>query len=255
LLATGVLIGMLAGLLGVGGGVVAVPILLDIFLFLGLNEQHSIALATGTAQANIVVASLSATYAHWKAGTIDRVLLRNWLPSLLIGSLFGLLLGAMAAPRLLTTIFAGVATALAFQLVAGDRLAFQPRTGTFARLPPVIVGGLASAVGVGGGTLSTPVLSLFSFPIKRAIGAGALFNFAVALPATAFFLVHDLGEPGRPIDALGDVSMVCLAALSLPALFTAPVAARWSTRAPTFILRQLVALCLALIALRLVLKA
>jgi len=121
-------------------------------------------------------------------------------------------------------------------------------------LPPALVGLVASAVGVGGGTLSTPVLSLFSFPIGRAIGAGALFNLVISLPATAFFLAHDLGLPGRPADALGDVALFCVATLSLPALFVAPVAARWSARAPVVLLRRLFALCLAAIALRLLLR-
>ena len=103
--------------------------------------------------------------------------------------------------------------------------------------------------------MSTPVLSLFSFPIKRAIGAGALFNLVIALPATVFCLTNDLGTPGRTVDALGDVALFCVAALSLPALFVAPVAARWSARAPVSVLRRLFALCLAAIALRLILRA
>ena len=88
--------------------------------------------------------------------------------------------------------------------------------GPLGQVPPAVVGALASAVGVGGGTLSTPVLSLFAFPIRRAIGAGALFNLVIAAPATMFFLAHDLAAPGRTTDAVGDVALSCLAALSLP---------------------------------------
>jgi uncharacterized membrane protein YfcA len=99
--------------------------------------------------------------------------------------------------------------------------------------------------------LSPPVLSLFAFPIRRAIGAGALFNLVIAAPATMFFLAHDLGAPGRTTDAVGDVALSCLAALSLPALFVAPVAARWSARAPIVLLSRLFALCLAAVAVRL----
>jgi hypothetical protein len=77
-----------------------------------------------------------------------------------------------------------------------------------------------------------------SFPIKRAIGAGALFNLVISVPATLFFLTADLGAPGRTVDALGDVALFCVAALSLPALFVAPVAARWSVRAPVSVLRD-----------------
>ena len=102
--------------------------------------------------------------------------------------------------------------------------------------------------------MSTPVLTLFSFSIKRAIGAGALFNLIIAVPATLVFLQMDRDAPGRPTDALGDVALFCVATLSLPALFVAPVAARWSARLPVSLLRRLFALCLALIAVRMLLR-
>jgi uncharacterized membrane protein YfcA len=98
------------------------------------------------------------------------------------------------------------------------------------------------------------VLSLLDFPFKQAIGAGALFNIVVALPATLTFLLLDRGTAGRPADAVGDVSLFCAAALAAPALFVAPVAARWSARAPVTLLRRLFALCLGAIALRLLLR-
>lgn len=256
LLATGVLIGLLAGLLGVGGGVVAVPVLLDVFAIMGLGQANAMALAVGTAQVTILVASLAAVVAHWRAGTVDGPLVRAWLPALLAGTALGLGLGVYAPVRLLTDLFAGSAAALAVKMAMGERLVFSrtPLKGLLGQLPPTIVGALASAVGVGGGTLSTPVLSLFSFPIDRAIGAGAVFNVVIALPASAFFLTDDLGAPGRTVDALGDVALFCVAALSLPALFVAPLAARWSSRAPVSVLRRLFALCLAAIAVRLFLR-
>jgi uncharacterized protein len=256
LLATGVLIGLLAGLLGVGGGVVAVPVLLEVFEAVGVEGQAAIALAVGTAQASIVVASATAVMAHWRAGTIDRALVRAWLPALVIGTVLGLALSPFAPARLLTALFAAASVALAVKMAAGDRmiLARAPYTGMVGAIPPVVVGTLASLVGMGGGTLSTPTLSLFSYPIKQAIGAGALFNIVIALPATIFFLVTDLGVTGRPADAIGDVALFCVAALSVPALLVAPVATRWSTRAPVALLRRMFALCLAAIAVRLLLR-
>ena len=93
----------------------------------------------------------------------------------------------------------------------------QPK-GAAAQLPPALVGGLSAAVAVGAGTLSTPVLALFSFPLHRAIGAGALFNLVVAIPATLAFLFSGWAVGGRPPDAVGDVALFCVAMLSLPAL-------------------------------------
>ncbi len=256
LLATGILIGLLAGLLGVGGGIVAVPVLLEIFEFMGISGSLAVSLAVGTAQASILIASTTATAAHWRAGTIDHELVRSWLPALMAGAIIGLALGSLAPSQVLTTLFAVVAGALALKMAAGDRLIIGQREpqGLLSQVPPAMVGGLAAAVGVGGGTLSTPVLTLFSFSLKRAIGAGALFNLVIAVPATLVFLSMDLDTPGRPADALGDVALFCVATLSLPALFVAPIAARWSSRAPVSLLRRLFALFLGVIAVRLLLR-
>ncbi|TAJ87447.1 TSUP family transporter [Reyranella sp.] len=137
-------------------------------------------------------------------------------------------------------------------MAIGDRFVIArslPR-GVLSQAAPTVVGGLAAAVGVGGGTLSTPVLALFSVPLKRAIGAGALFNLVISLPDTIVFLTIDRPAEDRPVDALGDVALFCVAALSIPALFVAPAVASWSTRAPVALLRCLFALCLAVIAAR-----
>jgi uncharacterized membrane protein YfcA len=256
LMATGVLIGLLAGLLGVGGGIVAVPVLLEVFDFIGVAEPVSVALAVGTAQASILVASGTAALAHWRAGTIDRALVSAWLPALMIGAVCGLVLGQYAPAKLLTSLFAMAAVGLALKMAVGDRLVLSrtPLQGPLGSLPPFAVGALASSLGIGGGTLSTPVLSLFSYPIKKVIGAGAFFNVVISLPATVVFLAADLGVPGRPADSLGDVALFCVAALSLPALFVAPVAARWSASAPATLLHRLFALCLAAIAIRLLMR-
>jgi uncharacterized membrane protein YfcA len=256
LLASGILIGALAGLLGVGGGIVAVPVLLDVFAGMGMTEQTATPLAIGTAQASVLIASITAVIAHQRRATIDRPLVKAWLPALIVGTACGLVLGPFAPAKMLTTTFAVVAALLGLKMALGDRLvlAHRPPSGTTAHVAPFLVGGLASALGVGGGTLSTPALSLFSFPIRQAIGAGALFNLIIALPATVTFLAQGWSSFGRPADAVGDVALFCVAALSLPALFVAPIAARWSARVPLVLLRRLFALCLVAIAVRLLIK-
>lgn len=255
LLATGIVIGLLAGLLGIGGGVVAFPVLLECYLLMGIEQGVAVRLAIGTSQASIVVASLGAAVAHWHAGTVDRALVRAWLPALIAGAVIGLALTRVASATTLTFSFAAVAIFLSLSLLRSQAKPLLPMPqGGLRQAPPVAVGLFASAIGVGAGTLSTPVLSLFDFPIKRAIGAGALFNIVVGLPAALAFLIFDHGTPGRPADSVGDVSLFCAAVLSLPALFVAPLAAAWSSRAPAVLLRRLFALCLAAIAVRLLLR-
>ena len=257
LVATGIAIGLLAGLLGVGGGIIAVPILLEIFARLGMAEATAFPLAVGTAQTSILIASITAAYAHWHKGTIDMALCRAWLPALIVGMVLGLVLGPFAPAKAMTMTFGVIAAALGVKMALGDRLILgrHPPRGFAAQVPPVLVGGFAAALGVGGGTLSTPVLSLFSFPIQRAIGAGALFNLVIALPATITFLAMGWNSPDRPGDAVGDVALLCVAALSLPALLVAPIAAHWSARVPVALLRRSFALCLLAIAVRILIRA
>ncbi|WP_428659671.1 sulfite exporter TauE/SafE family protein [Reyranella sp.] len=254
--ATGIMIGLLGGLLGVGGGIIAVPVLLEVFGSLDVPAQQIMPLSVGTAQASVLVASITAAHAHWQAGTIDGALVRQWLPGLLLGTACGLVLGPFAPAKLLTMAFAIVAGSLGVKMALGPLLVLSrhPLRGPIAQIPPSLVGALASALGVGGGTLSTPTLALFSYPVQRAIGAGALFNVVVALPATIAFLSMTPQTANRPADAVGDVALFCVAALSLPALFVAPMAARWSTRVPIMLLRQGFALCLCAIAVRIVMR-
>lgn len=256
LLATGLGIGVLGGLLGVGGGILAVPVLLEVFGSMRVPSSELLSLCVGTAQASVLIASLTAAFAHWRARTIDGPLVRQWLPSLLLGTAVGLALGPHAPAKLLTGLFAVIAAGLGLKMALGPRLVLSrhPPRGFAAQVPPGLVGVLAAALGVGGGTLSTPVLALFSFPIQRAVGAGALFNVVIALPATLAFLTMGWHATGRPADAVGDVALFCVAALSLPALFVAPIAARWSTRVPVMLLRQSFALCLCAIAVRMLMR-
>jgi hypothetical protein len=113
-----------------------------------------------------------------------------------------------------------------------------------------ILGGL---LGVGGCTLSGPTLALFSAPLMRVIGAGAVFNVAVALPATLVFVWSGLGKAGLPAGMLGYVTPVPLVALTVPAFLVAPWAARLAPRLPLRLLRRLFAACLLAIALRMLL--
>ena len=103
-------------------------------------------------------------------------------------------------------------------------------------------------------TFSDNFLIVSRHQMAYAVGAGALFNLVIALPSTVAFLAMDWQTPGRPADAVGDVASFCVAALSLPALFVAPMAARWSSRVPVVLLRQAFALCLCAIAVRILLR-
>lgn len=256
LLAAGVGVGLLSGLLGIGGGVIAVPVLLEVFAAAGLDPAVQAPLAIGTAHALVLVASVSAAVAHARAGRVDRGLVRAWLPGVIGGALAGLLLAAVVPSAVLVAVFALVAVLLGAAMLGGGgvRLGRRLPEGRVANLPPTMVGMFAAALGIGGGTLSGPVLALFSVPLHGAIGAGGVFNLVVALPAAAAFVLGGLDVAGRPGASLGYVALVPLALLAVPAMLVAPAAARLAPRVSVAVLRRLFGICMLAIAVRLVLR-
>lgn len=243
LLLAGAAIGLVGGLLGIGGGVIAVPALLEIFAHLPVSERLS--LAIGTAQAVILLASITAVRAHGRGGGVDASLLRAWLPAMILGGLLGLVLAPFAPAAVSLGVFAAIAAALGCTLLLGGRaqLAEGLPAPPAGWLPPGLIGLASAALGVGAGTLSGPVLGLFGVGLHRAVGAGAVFNLAVATPAA----LTDL--------ALGQVSLAGLLLLAGPAMLVAPGAARLSHRLPQRLLGWGFALCLFGIAGRLAWRA
>jgi uncharacterized membrane protein YfcA len=254
---TGVAIGLVGGLLGIGGGVIAVPVLLEVFAAGGMSDADRAALAIGTAQAAILLSSIAAAATHAAAGTIDRPILRSWMPAVMVGALIGLGLAPLLPASLSVGIFAAVTVLLGIQMMAGARgvLASALPAPPLGWLPPAAIGGLSAALGIGAGTLSGPVLGLFNTPINRAVGAGAVFNAAVALPAMLGFVTLGYGRPGLPSDSIGYVSISAAIMLALPATVVAPFAARLSSRVPVPLLRRVFAACLFAIALRVLWRA
>jgi len=254
LAAAGALIGLVGGLLGIGGGVIAVPLLLELWSALALPAAERTLLAVGTAQAVILLSALVAARAHARAGTIDAGVARAWAPAMLAGAALGLLAAPWIPPGPARLGFALIAALLGVQLLLGGRfrLAAAPPQGALGALPPGLIGAASAALGIGAGTLSGPVLSALGVPLGRAVGAGAVFNLVVAGPAVLAFAWQGLGRPGLPPDAVGYVALGATVLLAGPAMLVAPFAARLSARLPVGLLRRVFALCLFGIALRLV---
>ncbi len=253
----GAAIGVVGGLLGIGGGVIAVPMLLEVFARTGTTDADRAALAIGTAQAAILLSSIAAAAAHAAAGSIDRSILRAWLPAIMAGALLGLGLAPVIPAFVSVVAFAVVAVMLGIQMMAGARgiLTSALPPPPLGWLPPAAIGMLSAGLGIGAGTLSGPILGLFNTPINRAVGAGAVFNLAVALPATLGFAAMGFGRPGLPPDTVGFVSLSAALLLALPATIVAPFAARLSGRLPVPLLRRTFAACLFAIAARVLWRA
>ena len=233
MLATGAVGGVLAGLLGVGGGIVIVPVLDFALSLLGVDPAIRMHVAVGTSLATIVPTSISSARAHHAKGSVDFEIARFWGPLVLVGAVLGGLSAAWVSGRWLAAVFGVVALIVALKMIlVSDQKTLTrgvPRGVAGAPLP-IVIGGLSSWMGIGGGTLSVPSLTLMSQPVHRAVGTSALLGLAIALPAMVLFIVTGWSDDRTPQFSLGYVNLIGLVLIAPVTVLTAPLGAKLAHR-------------------------
>ena len=234
LLATGASAGVLAGLLGVGGGIIIVPILYSVFEVLGVDPDVSMHMAVGTSLATIIPTAVASVAAHHRKGAVDWPLFRSWLPWLMMGVIVGTwLANTVLSGAVLTTIFGAVALAVAIDLVVrrrtdatdavhSDQL-FATLYQTVIAPVPALIGVFSSLMGIGGGTLSVPFLNALSYPMHRAVATSAGFGLVIAVPAAAGYMLGGWTVPARPVGSLGYINVIGFVLITVASVVTAPV--------------------------------
>ncbi|TNJ44412.1 sulfite exporter TauE/SafE family protein [Phaeobacter sp. B1627] len=216
--AAGVIGGILAGLLGVGGGIVIVPALYFALSLTGMDPALTMQVAVGTSLATIVFTSMSSGYGHYKKGAIDTGLLRLWAPSILIGVVIGGILGGLVSGNVLLVVFATVAMAVALDMILRKpNDAPEPRSFSkpvWAGLG-VFAGGVSAMMGIGGGTVCVPTLSFLGYDIRKAVGTSAAIGFIIGLPGAVIYMVTGFGAEGLPPLSFGYVNLL-LAVVIIP---------------------------------------
>ena len=229
MLATGCVAGVLAGLFGIGGGIVIVPVLEYVLGVVGVDPAIRMQIAVATSLATIVPTSISSARAHSRRGAVDVAIVKRWAVFLLAGSLLGAWVASQLHSRVLAIIFASFALLVALRTLFVSR---TPRvTDGVPRNPligliPAFVGCVSSMMGIGGGVFLVMTLSLFGTPIHRAVGTAALFGLVIALPGTIGFIATGLGDPRLPAGNLGYVSLFGFALIAPATVLTAPIGAR-----------------------------
>jgi len=229
LVAAGIVAGTVAGLLGVGGGIVIVPVLYHVFSALDVDPAVLMHLAVGTSLATIIPTAIVSARAHRRRGAVDAALLRAWAPGLIAGVVVGGLAAGPLKGSVLTAVFAVIALAVAAHMafVSADfRVAPSPPGGPGRHVLSFLIGGCSALMGIGGGTLSVPVLTALGTPIHRAVGTAAAIGIVIAVPGTAAFIYGGLGVAGRPPASLGYVSLIGFALIVPATMLTAPLGAR-----------------------------
>ncbi len=253
LLLAGAFAGLLAGLLGVGGGIVVVPTLYYLFGFLGIDDSVRMHLAVGTSLATIIPTSIRSVKAHQARGSFSADVFRSWAPGIIVGVLAGTWLATLADFGTLTLVFAIVALLIATYMALGNpHWQFSEKLPSALACQPIaaFIGMISAMMGIGGGTMSVPVLNLFGLPIHRSVGTSAGFGLIIAVPGTLGFLIGGWGNELLPKFSLGYVNWLSLLLIVPTTVITVPYGARLAHSMGTVGLRRAFALFLGLTSLR-----
>jgi uncharacterized membrane protein YfcA len=223
LAAAGACTGMLAGLFGVGGGTVIVPVLYEVFKLYGVPDDILMPLCVATSLAVIVPTSISSFVGHYRKGAVDTNVLKTWALPITLGVLGGIFAASVARPALFKAVFIVVCLILAVRLLAGKdkwRLGdHMPGTGTMS-FYGFLIGSSASLMGIGGGLVANVALSLYRVPIHVAIATASGVGLFVSIPGALGYVVAGWNNPDLPPLSLGYVSLIGFVLLTPLSLMT-----------------------------------
>jgi uncharacterized protein len=223
LILAGAIIGVLAGLFGIGGGAISVPVFYEIFRILEIPYDVRMPLAVGTSLAVIIPTSIMSARGHYAKGTMNTDLIRIWAVPVVLGVLVGSVIARFADPFVFKVVFVAVAGVNAIKLLFGGdgwRIRDSLPGKGLLRVYGTIVGVLSALMGIGGGAITNLLLTLHGVPIHRAISTAAGVGVLIALPGTLGYVYAGWGREGLPPDATGFVSWLTFAATIPTSLLT-----------------------------------
>jgi hypothetical protein len=233
-LATGMVSGMLAGLFGVGGGLITVPILALILDAQGFAREHVMQVAIGTSLAVIALTAISSARAHHARGAVRWPIL-GWLaPGLVLGALLGAATAHLLSTEVLARIVGVGAVAVALKMIfQADPAERDARPGrVLLAVAGTVIGWASALIGIGGGSLSVPFLRLTGLDMHAAVGTSAAAGIPIAWAGAAGFMIAGSGVSGLPAGQIGYVSLPGFAAVALTSVLMAPVGARLAHKLP-----------------------
>jgi len=258
ILAIGGVAGVIAGLLGVGGGIILVPAFFFAFEGLGYGPDGLMQICLATSLATIVVTSLRSLIAHHRKGAVDWDILRGWGPGIAIGAGFGVLVATGLRGEVLMVIF-GV-----LGVVVGLYFGFGKDSWRFGDTMPVGIGRavtsptlgfLSVLMGIGGGSFGVPLMSLYGRPIHRAVATAAGFGVIIAVPSVIGFLLIPASGAARPPFTIGSVNLVAFAVVVAMTMITTPWGVKLAHAMDPKPLKRVFAIFIMLMALNMLRKA
>lgn len=256
LMAIGAFAGVLAGLLGVGGGIVLVPAFFYAFQTLGYDGPQLMQICLATSLATIVVTSIRSVLSHNRKGAVDWAILRSWAIGIAIGAALGVLTAASLRSVTLQGVFGilGIMIGLYMGLGRSEwRLGPAMPTGLRRAVLSPLVGFASVLMGIGGGSFGVPLMSLYNTPIHRAVATAAGFGVIIAVPAVIGFLFLDV--QGAPPYTIGAINLVAFLIVIAMTMITTPYGVKLAHAMDPKPLKRVFAVFLMLVALNMLRKA
>lgn len=229
IMATGAVAGILSGLLGVGGGIVIVPVLSWVFVLLGLPAGLGMQVAVGTSLLTVAATAYSSSRAHYKRGSVDMAILKRWAPFMALGALGGGAVAGLVSGKILLLIFAFVALLVAWNMARTNTKPLAPALPERLGAQPAMAGGIgfvSAMMGIGSGTLGVPLMTAFAVPVHRAVGTAAALGMVIGIPASLAMIVAGWDVPDRPVFSLGYVNLIAVGLILPLSIAFAPFGAR-----------------------------
>lgn len=258
LLGIGAIAGILAGLLGVGGGIVLVSAFYYTFSALGYESPQLMQMCLATSLATIIVTSVRSVLAHNKKGAVDWDILKGWAIGIAAGAIVGVTVASSLRSTALQAIFGILAIIVGLYMALGKshwRLGQAMPMGVKGFLISPVIGFLSVLMGIGGGSFGVPTMSLFNVPIHRAVATAAGFGVIIAVPSVIGFLLVDMPEGATPPLTIGAVNLVAFGLVIAMTLITAPYGAALAHRTDATRLKRIFGAFLVLVALNMLRKA
>ncbi len=253
-LALGLVVGFFAGLLGIGGGGIMVPVLTMLFVSQGVGGEHLVHMALGTSMASIVITSLSSMKSHHQHGAVLWPVVRRMAAGILLGTFALSFFAFYASSTALALFFSLFMAYVSMQMF----LNIKPKPSRV--LPGVVglsaagfgIGGISALVAIGGGSLTVPFLTWCNVKVQQAIGTSAAIGFPIALAGSMGYLVSGWNVTGLPPYSVGFVYLPAVLLISVVSIFTAPLGAKLAHRLPVALLKKIFGVILLLLAIKMV---
>lgn len=229
MLCGGLIMGVLAGLLGIGGGGILVPILYEIFPVIGVDDAVLMHMCVGTSLAIIMPTSLRSFYSHKSKGAVDMEIVRTMALPVVAGVVIGALVARYSNTTILTAIWAGAATVMSLKLYFGReswKLGNDIPGNPWRALYGIFIGTISTLMSIGGGAFVTMMMTLYGRPIHQAVGTSSGFGPMIAIPGTLGFIWAGWGVAGTPPGSLGYVSLLSALIIVPVSVLAAPLGVR-----------------------------